>query len=111
MIIHIDIQSENSITSMNMNNDAKTRFNILNDANMRSNIIRCLTCFFCSFTSNIFHANAQCYICCCEVHPLPAVLGVKSIGYKSPPTSHELGASTVKNIIQRHPKFHMKLLP
>ena len=50
-------------------------------------------------------------ICCCEVHPLPAVLGVKSIGYKSPPTSHELGASTVKNIIQRHPKFHMKLLP
>ena len=102
--------SENSIVSININNDAKTRFNILNDANMRSNIIRCLTCFFCSFTSNIFHANAQCYICCCEVHPLPAVLGVKSIGYKSPPTWHERGASTVKNIIQRYTQNSYKNL-
>ena len=58
----------------------------------------------------ITHFPCKSNICCCEVHPLPAVLGVKSIGYKSPPTSHERGASTVKNIAQRHPTFHTKLV-
>ena len=56
--------------------------------------------FFLLICITRFHAKG--YICCCEVHPLPAVLGVKSIGYKSPPTWHERGASTVKNIIQRY---------
>ena len=56
--------------------------------------------FFLLICITRFHAKGN--IWCCEVHPLPAVLGVKSIGYKSPPTWQERGASTVKNIIQRY---------
>ena len=67
-----------------------------------------LTCFFLLICITRFHAKGN--ICCCEVHPLPAVLGVKSIGYKSPPTWHERGASTVKNIIQRYTQNSYKNL-